>query len=108
MRNRVRKLSSRLELIMLAHATRSFAEFVRQAWHLVEQTKPLRWNWHFDVLCEYLEALAADKDMTRLIINMPPSFSIPASNSQLPNQLARFKLVEPTRAQCPSATPVFA
>jgi predicted phage terminase large subunit-like protein len=67
-------MSSRLELIMLAHATRSFAEFVRQAWHLVEQTRRLQWNWHFDVLCEYLEAMAADGDMTRLIINMPPRF----------------------------------
>ena len=67
-------MSSRLELIMLAHATRSFAEFVRQAWHLVERTRRLQWNWHFDVLCEYLEALAADSDMTRLIINMPPRF----------------------------------
>ena len=36
------------------------------------------------------------------------SFSMTASSSQLPSQLARFRLVEPTRAQWPSATAVLA
>lgn len=49
----------------------SFAEFVRQAWHLVEPGTTLRWNWHLDVLCAYLEAYF-DRRIRRLIFNVPP------------------------------------
>ena len=46
-------------------------EFVRQAWHIIEPTTPLLWNWHLDAMCEYLEAVSA-ADLFRLIINLPP------------------------------------
>lgn len=49
----------------------SFAEFVRQAWHLVEPGVGLKWNWHLDVLCAYLEAYF-DRRINRLIFNVPP------------------------------------
>jgi predicted phage terminase large subunit-like protein len=54
-----------------ASAEVSFAEFVRQAWHIVEPSTPLLWNWHIDLLCEYLECLTYC-DIRRLIINIPP------------------------------------
>ena len=50
---------------------RSFAEFVRGAWHVLEPGRPLVWNWHLDVICAYLEAVDRG-DITRLIINIPP------------------------------------
>jgi hypothetical protein len=66
------KLKLDLQLIDQSLAQDSLAEFVRQAWHIVEPATPLLWNWHLEVLCEYLEAVAADDGIKRLIINLPP------------------------------------
>src|SRR5271170_3138133 len=60
-----------LKLLDKSLAQDSFAQFVRQAWHIVEPATELVWNWHLDALCEYLEAVA-DGDVTRLIVNLPP------------------------------------
>src|SRR5258708_34302475 len=60
------------ELIDRSLAQDSFADFVRQAWHIVEPATPLVWNWHLDVLCEYLEAVAADDGLNRRIVTIPP------------------------------------
>ncbi len=38
-------------------AEKSLAEFIRQAWHIVESRKPLIWNWHLDAICQHLEAV---------------------------------------------------
>ena len=66
------KLKLDLQLIDQSLARDSLAAFVRQAWHIVEPATPLLWNWHLDVLCEYLEAVAAEDGIKRLIINLPP------------------------------------
>ena len=63
-------MASRIDLLDRALAERSLAEFVRQAWGVLEP-KPFLDNWHIDLLIEYLEAIA-DGDITRLIINVPP------------------------------------
>lgn len=52
-------------------AFRELKEFVRAAWHLVEPTVPLVWNWHLDVICSDLEDLYYRR-VTREIINVPP------------------------------------
>lgn len=52
-------------------ARRDLAEFVRQAWHVLEPTTPLVWNWHIDAICQHLMAVA-DGRIRRLIINIPP------------------------------------
>jgi hypothetical protein len=62
------KLKLDVNLIDLSLAQDSFPDFVRQAWPLIEPARPPLWNWHFDVLCEYLEAVAAEDGITRLII----------------------------------------
>jgi predicted phage terminase large subunit-like protein len=49
----------------------SFAEFVRQAWHIVEPSTQLIDNWHIHTICGYMEAFF-EKRITRLIINVPP------------------------------------
>lgn len=49
----------------------SLAEFCRQSWHILEPGRRLIWNWHLDVICAYLEALAYG-EILRLIINVPP------------------------------------
>lgn len=50
---------------------RHLADFVRGAWHVIEPTTPLAWNWHLDVICAYLEAFYSGR-ITRLIFNVPP------------------------------------
>lgn len=49
----------------------SLAEFVKSAWHVVEPSTPLVWNWHLDTLCGYLEAVYEGR-IKRLIVNIPP------------------------------------
>jgi predicted phage terminase large subunit-like protein len=49
----------------------SLAEFIRQAWHIVEPNTPLVWNWHIDGLCLHLEAVTRG-EIKKLLINIPP------------------------------------
>lgn len=49
----------------------SLAEFTRQAWHVIEPGTVLKWNWHLDVLCAYIEAFFVGR-IKRLIMNVPP------------------------------------
>lgn len=53
---------------------RSFIEFVRQSWHVVEPSNPYIHGWHADAIGMHLEAVA-DEDINRLLINVPPGFS---------------------------------
>jgi predicted phage terminase large subunit-like protein len=64
-------LKLNLALLDQSLARDSLAEFVRQAWHIIEPTTPLLWNWHLDAICEHLEAVA-NMDLLRLIVNLPP------------------------------------
>lgn len=54
-------------------ARRSLAEFVKQAWDIVEPGTPLAWNWHLDVVCEALERQTlGDPEYRKLLICIPP------------------------------------
>src|SRR5689334_6272955 len=64
-------LNLSLDAIDRSLAADSLAEFVRQAWPLLEPTTPLQWNWSHEAICEYLEAVAGG-DIRRLIININP------------------------------------
>ena len=50
---------------------RSLAEFVKDAWHVIEPGVPLIWNWHIDAICEHLQAVTEGK-IKNLLINVPP------------------------------------
>lgn len=52
-------------------AERSYRNFLRQAWHIIEPGREFQPNWHIDVICEHLEAVLR-RDLRRLIINIPP------------------------------------
>jgi hypothetical protein len=67
----VAELKLSLEAIDRSLAADSLAEFVRQAWPLIEPTTPLSWNYHIDIIAEYLEAVAGG-DIRRLIVNICP------------------------------------
>jgi predicted phage terminase large subunit-like protein len=65
------KIRLRLELL-LDHAREQYLKtFVEDAWSILEPTTPLQWNWHLDLLCDYLTA-ARYGECRRLIINVPP------------------------------------
>lgn len=56
---------------------RSLAEFVRQAWHILEPATKLKWGWALDAICEHLQAISEGKldrdgEGARLLINVPP------------------------------------
>jgi predicted phage terminase large subunit-like protein len=63
-------LPSEIELDR-AIAARSFAGFVRAAWHVLEPAAPLRWGWSLDAICQHLEAVT-NGDILKLLMNVPP------------------------------------
>lgn len=52
-------------------AKRSFAEFCKMAWHVLEPATPLKWGWCLDAICEHLQAVH-DGEIKRLLMNVPP------------------------------------
>ena len=54
-------------------ATRSLAEFYKQAWSVFDPAQ-YKHNWHIDCICEHLEAVTRG-EIDRLLINMPPRHS---------------------------------
>jgi predicted phage terminase large subunit-like protein len=60
-----------LEDVKRERARRSLAEFVKQAWPVLEPGTKLAWNWHLDAICAHLEAVSRG-EITRLLINVPP------------------------------------
>jgi phage terminase large subunit-like protein len=49
----------------------NFAAFCKAAWHVIEPGKGLVWNWHMDIVCAHMQAVAEGK-IRRLIVNVPP------------------------------------
>lgn len=50
---------------------RSLADFVRQAWPVLEPGNPYIDAWHIHAIAEHLEAIT-NGELTRLLINIPP------------------------------------
>jgi len=57
----------------------SLAEFVKQAWHIIEPGQPYVHGWHIDFICAHLEAITDgvtfEEDggfYNRLLVNVPP------------------------------------
>jgi predicted phage terminase large subunit-like protein len=53
-------------------------DFVHEAWHLLEPVSTLVWNWHLDLICEYLTLIRDGDfknvcgDLEGIIFNVPP------------------------------------
>jgi predicted phage terminase large subunit-like protein len=75
-----RRISIEQQLFDLdrADAEASLAEFIRQAWHVIEPGSPYIHGWHIDFICEHLEAITNGDELpdgspyNRLLINVPP------------------------------------
>lgn len=52
-------------------AEESLAEFTKQAWHIIEPGRQLKWGWATDAICQHLEAVSSGQ-IKRLVINVPP------------------------------------
>jgi predicted phage terminase large subunit-like protein len=65
-----RRLPTLLE-VQKELARRSFAEFVQQAWHVLEPATPLKWGWSLDAICDHLSAVSRGQ-IKRLLMNVPP------------------------------------
>lgn len=57
----------------------SLPDFVRSAWSILEPVTPLLWNWHLDLICEYLTLIKENRfkqvfgeAMEGVIFNVPP------------------------------------
>jgi predicted phage terminase large subunit-like protein len=56
----------------------SLKEFVEQAWGILEPVSTLVWNWHLDLVCEYLTLIRDENfktvcgDLEGIIFNVPP------------------------------------
>ena len=66
----MKKLPS-VQEIQAERARRNLADFVRQAWPIVEPGTPLLWGWHIDAICEHLQAVTRGQ-IRKLLINVPP------------------------------------
>lgn len=63
--------------ISRAECEESLAEFIAQAWHVIEPGAPYVHGWHIDFICEHLEAITFEvevdgKPYNRLLANVPP------------------------------------
>jgi len=72
-----------LRLVDAQLARVDFAEFCRQAWHVVEPTTVLEWNWHHELICKVVQGLFEEWEMaqddenfkqriTQCVMNVPP------------------------------------
>ena len=68
-----RALHENIEAVRARCST--LAGFVREAWHVLEPTNPIKWSWHLDAMCDHLEAISRGKLAPRLIINISPGSS---------------------------------
>ena len=60
-----------LPMIQRERAERSLAEFIRQAWPVIEPGTTYVDNYHIELIAEHLQAVN-DGEILRLIINLPP------------------------------------
>lgn len=71
----VRKEKHRRALERIRERCKSFAGFVREAWHILEPNTPLIWGRHLQAICDHLEAITFGNLSPWLIINVPPGSS---------------------------------
>lgn len=73
-RNRRRWIAHEADL-----QSRDLAAFVKAAWSILEPVTPLSWNWHHDLICEYLTLIkegrfkeVCGQQKEGIIFNVPP------------------------------------
>jgi predicted phage terminase large subunit-like protein len=59
---------------------RSFPDFMRDAWRIIEPGVDLQWGFHLDAICEFLAAISAGS-IRRGVLEMPPRLGKSISTS---------------------------
>lgn len=59
------------KLLTMKQAEESLADFVIQAWHILEPSTELKWGWAMEAICDHLEAVTRG-EIKRLLMNVPP------------------------------------
>ena len=73
------------EMWRAEHARRSFADFFRAGWSVLEPTTPLAWSWPYEAVCAHLQATIEDwarrqhdptfvQRIRDLLVTLPPGF----------------------------------
>jgi len=70
-------IEGQLLSISKAECEESLAEFIRQAWHVIEPGISYVHGWHIDFICEHLEAITDGVEIdgepyNRVLANVPP------------------------------------
>lgn len=60
-----------LDEVRAEKSRRSLAEYIRQAWSVVEPATPYVHGWHLDAIADHLQAVS-EGEIHNLVINMPP------------------------------------
>jgi phage terminase large subunit-like protein len=68
------RLLEQRQLLVDQQNSNDLASFCRRAWTVLEPATEFKWNWHHDLICEYL-TLVFQRIIRRLIINVPPQTS---------------------------------
>ena len=63
-----------LAKVRAENARRSYKEFIKQAWPVIEPGTPLIWDWPMDAITDHLEAVVR-RDIKRLVITVFPGAS---------------------------------
>jgi predicted phage terminase large subunit-like protein len=70
----ISEIHEELEKIEAEMAALSLKKFVYRVWSLIEPGNELKWNWHLDVVCKYLEQITNGTFPKNhgLLVNIPP------------------------------------
>ncbi len=65
--------NKKIDLVEKLECERSFEQFIKSAFHIVEPGTQLTWGWHLEILAAYLQAFVdGGIPNKRLIISIPP------------------------------------
>lgn len=67
----MRLTNSDLLAVEREYCSRSFRNFVKRAWPVIEPNTELKWGWALDAVCDHLDAVH-NGDLKNLLINIPP------------------------------------
>lgn len=89
-----------VKLIDRTLAVASFSQFVRMAWHVVEPTTTLEWNWHHELICTIIQGIFEDWEhaqddpkfkqrVRNCVMNVPPGSLKPVDENGLVTEKSR-------------------
>lgn len=72
------KLSANAKAARIELSKRNLADFVRNAWHVLEPNTPLEWSWHIQAIADHVQWMLEQwmgrrpHEVENLVVNVPP------------------------------------